>query len=158
MCADHVVQLGLQTSGLGTLVIDPAATTRGIVAPSPRPAPLLEFASDVHSHDGEDGVLQALFARLGARHRYAVEFGAWDGLKYSNCADLFRAKGWSGCLTGGNPDKFRDLRRNFSSFPQVALLERMVSWSGQSALDELLSAVHAPTDFDLLSSSSGRRR
>ena len=58
---------------------------------------LSDFAHDLHSQAGEDGILQAIFDRSGVRSRVCIEFGAWDGLHLSNTAQFWR-NGWPGIL------------------------------------------------------------
>jgi hypothetical protein len=55
-----------------------------------------------YSQGGEDGVLLRIFEKIGIRHRYFVEFGAWDGLFLSNTANLRLNHGWSGLLLEGS--------------------------------------------------------
>lgn len=55
-----------------------------------------------YSQGGEDGVLLRLFEKIGVRHRYFVEFGAWDGVHLSNTANLRLNHGWSGLLLEGS--------------------------------------------------------
>jgi hypothetical protein len=59
-------------------------------------------ASRNYSQGGEDGVLLRLFEKIGIRHRYFVEFGAWDGVHLSNTANLRLNHGWSGLLLEGS--------------------------------------------------------
>jgi hypothetical protein len=48
----------------------------------------------VHSQNGEDGVIEALFARLGTTNKYFVEFGCGDGTECNGAYLLER--GWTG--------------------------------------------------------------
>ena len=50
----------------------------------------------VHSQNGEDGVIAALFAALGTTNRHFVEFGVEDGTE-CNCAKLLD-EGWTGLM------------------------------------------------------------
>src|SRR3974390_384214 len=49
----------------------------------------------VFSQNGEDGVLGEIFARIGADHRFFVEFGVEDGVE-CNTRFLAEVLGWSG--------------------------------------------------------------
>ena len=56
------------------------------------------FARNVYSQFGEDGILEELFSRFPAprdRNSFCVEFGAWDGIHLSNCANLILTANWS---------------------------------------------------------------
>jgi hypothetical protein len=47
-------------------------------------------------------VLRRLFEHVGVAHRYFVEFGAWDGMHWSNTANLRLHHGWDGLLMEGS--------------------------------------------------------
>lgn len=65
-------------------------------------SPLLNFASNVTSQFGEDGIIQRIFEIIPPSHKYCVEFGAWDGKYFSNCYNLIVNKGWSGAFIEAN--------------------------------------------------------
>src|SRR4029434_1254207 len=48
----------------------------------------LHRARDVTSQGGEDGILEAVFEVVPGGHRWACEFGAWDGRHLSNTHHL----------------------------------------------------------------------
>ncbi|HEV3138584.1 MAG TPA: hypothetical protein VGZ26_11785, partial [Pirellulales bacterium] len=48
----------------------------------------------VYSQNGEDGVIEALFAMLGTTNKFFVEFGCGDGMQ-CNAAYLVE-QGWTG--------------------------------------------------------------
>ena len=58
-----------------------------------------------YSQTIEDGVLEELFNNISTTNKYFVEFGAWDGIKCSNTANLRINKGWEGLLMEGNKQK-----------------------------------------------------
>ena len=58
--------------------------------------------SNVYSQCGDDGVLLRLFELLGVTNRRFVEFGAWDGVHFSNTANLRLHHDWSGLLMEGS--------------------------------------------------------
>lgn len=94
-------------------------------------------AARVHSQGGEDGVLLRLFERVGIRHRYFVEFGAWDGLHLSNTANLRRHHGWRGLLMEGSDRADGELVRR--------------EHVDAENIEALLARYDVPLDFDLLS-------
>lgn len=53
-----------------------------------------------YSQNGEDGIIAAIFAKIGTTNRYCVEFGVEDGLQ-CNCRYLLQKKGWTGLLMDG---------------------------------------------------------
>jgi hypothetical protein len=108
-------------------------------------------AHDVQSQNGEDGILRAIFEIIGTTNRWCVEFGAWDGVRFSNTWDLLRNHGWSGVLIEADPKRFRDLRRNRAALGDPVVLCRKVGFESPDTLDEILSETPIPAEFDLLS-------
>ena len=98
---------------------------------------LEQSARSVYSQGGEDGVLQRLFERIGIRHRYFVEFGAWDGLHLSNSANLRLHHDWAGLLMEGSDRADGELVHR----------ERVDAENIESLFDRY----GVPWDFDLLS-------
>jgi len=58
-----------------------------------------------YSQAGEEGVIGRIFEAIGTTNRFCVEFGAWDGLHFSNTARLRIDHGWSGLLLEGDAEK-----------------------------------------------------
>jgi hypothetical protein len=104
-----------------------------------------------HSQYGEDGLLEALFERLGIQGGFGVEFGAWDGIVASNMFNLISNHGWHGVLIEGSDAKFAELERNMAGYEGVTSVHAMVGWDGPTSLDRLLEEAGAPAEFDLLS-------
>lgn len=101
-----------------------------------------------YSQNGEDGILQGLTERIGLSKGYFVEFGAWDGKKYSNCAYLYE-KGWKGCFIEANPARFKTLLANYPD-DKVLKLNMFIEESGPNSLDSVMVS-HGITDVDVLS-------
>ncbi|MDB4871959.1 MAG: hypothetical protein JWL97_2963 [Gemmatimonadales bacterium] len=103
------------------------------------------------SQFGEDGVLRAIFERIGVRRNWFVEFGAWDGEHLSNCFTLLRDQRWSGVMIECDPAKAAGLRRTAARFPGLHAIEATVQVSGPNSLAHLLAGTQTPRDFDVLS-------
>ncbi|GAC1414331.1 MAG: hypothetical protein NVSMB64_24560 [Candidatus Velthaea sp.] len=99
------------------------------------------------SQNGEDGILREIFRRIGAPHRYFVEFGVEEGLE-CNSARLSRTKQWSGLLIEGDPEKFRLLDANYRALPAV---KREHAFITRENINDIFSRARVPVDFDLLS-------
>jgi hypothetical protein len=112
---------------------------------------LTEQRSIVRSQCGEDGVLRAIFDRIGSRSNTCVEFGAWDGEHLSNCWHLIHNLGWRGILIEGDRERYQALLRNAPSIGNVTTLNAFVADAGAMSLDSLLAAANVPEEFDLLS-------
>jgi hypothetical protein len=111
---------------------------------------LSQFAANVTSQSGEDGIIAAIFSKMGARTRYCVEFGAWDGKLGSNSWALINNEGWSGLLIEGSREKFSDLQQAYAGVGRVRLMNRYIDL-GENALDLLLREAQAPSDLDMVS-------
>jgi hypothetical protein len=114
---------------------------------------LLRHAKNVYSQTGEDGILQAVFERVPASvaGRWAVEFGAWDGKKFSNSCNLVMHHAWHGVFIEANPAKYELLLQTYAGNSRTHCLKAFVTFDGDSCLDALLAATPAPVDYDLLS-------
>jgi hypothetical protein len=131
------------------------------------------FKRNVHSQNGEDGVIREDLSRLDItvnRDFWCVEFGAWDGLHLSNTFALVESDSVSAVKIEGDTEKFRDLLDTAGRFPSVIPVEGFVTGDRQTGeslvtgaftvsydpnkvgtLDDLLSATPCPRDYQLLS-------
>ena len=62
---------------------------------------LRPFERKVYSQNGEDGVIEELFDRIGTGPRFAVEFGAGDGVQC--CTQHLHEQGWQVLQMDSNP-------------------------------------------------------
>jgi hypothetical protein len=112
---------------------------------------LLEYAGNIYSQSGEDGVLSKALEILGTGDRWCVEFGAWDGQYLSNTFNLIQTLGYSAVLIEGDAVRFRALSKRFGSNSKVTVLNCFVGFSPNDGLDKVLAGTSIPTNFDLLS-------
>ena len=115
------------------------------------PAWLLNFQSNVFSQAGEDGIIEKVLSLLPERDVWCVEFGAWDGIHFSNTRNLILNKDYGAVLIEGDPGKFKELRANYSEYPKVTSFNKMVGFEGQNRLDLILAETSIPREFDFLS-------
>jgi hypothetical protein len=66
---------------------------------------LINYRKRIHSQTIEDGIIEGIFDNIGTTNKYFIEFGAWDGVKLSNTANLRINEGWDGLLLEGNKQK-----------------------------------------------------
>ena len=116
-------------------------------------APLRDFMFNFYSQNGEDRVIAELFRRLGIKGGWMVEFGAWDGMHFSNTFYFIRGnKDFKVIAIEGDNARFTDLKRTVARFPdQIAPVNAFVSESGYYSLDNILARTDLPKDFELLS-------
>lgn len=112
---------------------------------------LLKYRSNIHSQNGEDGILSEIFRRLSIKQGWFVEFGAWDGIHMSNAYALLE-KGWKGVDIEGDAERFLDLQATAKHFPRkLYCIQSFVSDKGKNRLDALFQGTPLPKDFELLS-------
>ncbi|MBS0191356.1 MAG: hypothetical protein U0573_09840 [Phycisphaerales bacterium] len=112
---------------------------------------LWNHRSNVTSQCGEDGILAKIFEVIGQHGKVCVEFGAWDGVLYSNTHSLIRQQDWTGYLIEANAEKFKTLQHTYRDNPKAHLVNRYVQLDkGQGTLDEILAEQNCPREIDLL--------
>lgn len=109
-----------------------------------------QYARNVFSQNGEDGIIEELFKRLDINSGYLCEFGAWDGKHLSNTFNLIQ-KGFKGVFIEGDKGKFQDLLTTCHSYPNIIPINAYVEYEGENTLDNLLKRTDIPSDFELLS-------
>ncbi len=97
---------------------------------------LLDFASNVYSQHGEDGMIAQVLKWIGMEKGHAVEFGAWDGHEWANTALLWE-HGWSATLIEGGPNKFKELKENTKDYPEVKVINQWVTLEDGSRWQDL---------------------
>jgi hypothetical protein len=112
---------------------------------------LLQFARNVTSQFGEDGIIAKVLEIVGPANRFCCEFGAWDGKHYSNTWTLIAQQGWRGTLIEGDPGRFMALTRTYAGRDDVQLFNAYVGIEGDFSLDAILADAGAPRDLDLVS-------
>src|SRR5208283_2047561 len=98
---------------------------------------LIDFASNVYSQNGEDGIVEKIFSIIGPNSKVCVEFGAWDGFHLSNSANLWSKKGWQGVLIELNADRFKELVENTKQF-DCRCINARVEGAGHCTLENIL--------------------
>lgn len=122
---------------------------------------LNDYASDITSGDGTNGILIEIFKRLDIDFGFCVEFGAADGVWNSN-TNPFWSNGWEALLIESDPKVYQTLLENTKEFDKVSSLNCFVSpyleeenprkSKGFMSLDKILDTkVNCDKNFDLLS-------
>ncbi len=122
------------------------ALTMACTASAVEPVDFEAAEARVYSQGGEDGVIAKLFELIEPTAKYAVEFGAADGLKGSNVRRLYE-QGWAGLQIEGDPSQFAQLVENMKPFPQV---KNMQAWIWPGNIEHLFDITGVPKDLDLL--------
>lgn len=107
------------------------------------------YAFNVHSQYGEDGILQEIFHRLGVERGIAVEFGAWDGVRWAN-TKLLADQGWRCLLIEPHPKRF-DVLEDYAKLNGHVAAKGFVRDAPGERLSDYLSSAHFPDEVDLIS-------
>ena len=112
------------------------------------PGRLHRATRQVHSQTGQDGIIDEIFARIGAESRFFVEFGVESGIE-CNTANLL-IQGWRGLWIETRPDLAGQIRERFAedlAERRLTLIEAFVSAEN---IEDLLSSGSVPEQLDLL--------
>lgn len=113
---------------------------------------LLNFRYNNTSQDGEDGIIEKIFEIIGPENKWCVEFGAYDGLENCNSHTLVTKEGWNGVFIEGDSGRFAALEQTYDGFGNTHLFRAFVGHGpGSTPLEDILSDLDVPTDFDLIS-------
>lgn len=115
--------------------------------------PFNEYAANVFSQNGEDGIIEEIIKRLGIdSDAWCVEFGAWDGMHLSNTFNLVKL-GWNAVYIEGCKSRFCDLLDTVKKFEKIVPINAYVSHikNDNLSLDNILKTTPIKINFDLLS-------
>lgn len=110
------------------------------------PKNLRNFEKKVFSQNGEDGIIQEIFKRIGTQNQYFVEFGVENGQE-CNSRFLLEKMGWKGLWIDGSEANVKKARAQFEKFP----LKVDCHFITADNIQGIFSAHHVPEDLDLLS-------
>jgi hypothetical protein len=109
---------------------------------------LLDYKHDKYSSTGNDGIVEKIFQILDINDGLFVEFGAWDGVKGSNCRKLFE-EGWSGIFIEPQQDRFLTLKKNYLDHDNIICLSDAIN-NTNSKFDDVIRQ-HIDRDIDFCS-------
>ena len=112
------------------------------------PGRLPGYERKVFSQGGEDGIIDEIFARIGASNRFFVEFGVGNGLE-NNTTSLL-VKEWSGYWIEANEEWVRDIERYFHALLVAKQLRLRQAFVTAENIESLFEAGEVPKEFDLL--------
>ncbi len=113
---------------------------------------LNNFSKKIYSQFGEDGILLEILNRLKNKNldKWCVEFGAKDGISYSNTYNLIKNYNYNAVLIEGDKKYFKKLSKNLPQ-KNIIKINKFVNFSGPNNLDEILGSTVIPENFDILS-------
>ena len=110
------------------------------------------FSKKIYSQFGEDGILLEILNRLKNKNldKWCVEFGAKDGISYSNTYNLIKHYNYNAVLIEGDKKYFKKLSKNLPQ-KNIVKINKFVNFSGPNNLDKILGSTVIPKNFDILS-------
>lgn len=105
------------------------------------------YERKIYSQNGEDGILEELFNRIGCGGRFFVEFGVESGVE-CNTRLLAAERGWSGVMIEGNPANYRRLAAFYAGQPQIRTVHSFIT---RDNIVPLFQEHQVPDRPDLLS-------
>ena len=113
------------------------------------PRRLARFEYQVYSQNGEDGIIEEIFRRIGVTNKFFVELGVQNGLE-CNTTNLL-VNGWSGYWVEGSRDCVEQLSRTFSELISKGVLRIRNAFIVAENISSLLKSASIEKEFDLLS-------
>jgi len=110
---------------------------------------LSDYAYNIYSQFGEDGIIERIFKILGSSSKVCIEFGAWDGFYLSNTANLW-TNGWKGILIEADKVKYISLVENVKKY-DCHCINTFVSYEEPNTLENILKREGISGDVNFLS-------
>ena len=114
------------------------------------PKKLSRFDRQVFSQNGEDGIIEEIFKRIGTTNKYFAEFGAsTDGLE-NNTANLL-LDGWKGLWIEAELKHVNQIRERFQLVVENHQLTVNNAFVDAENIERLFKEANVPSEFDFLS-------
>lgn len=98
---------------------------------------LIDYRRQCITQNGEEDIIARIFEIVGSPGKFCCEFGAWDGIIFSNTRTLV-LDGWSALLIEGDAERFRKLAANYAGHAGV-VVECAFVGADNNNLDQILS-------------------
>ena len=110
------------------------------------------FSEKKFSQFGEDGIIREILNRINSKNldKWCVEFGASDGILYSNTYNLIKNHNYQAVLIEADKKSFSKLNKNIDT-KKVIKLNKFVKFDGENSLEQILKKTEIPKNFDLIS-------
>jgi len=107
------------------------------------------FEGQVYSQNGEDGIIEEIFRRIGLTNQYFVEVAAGDGME-NNTTKLLCEK-WTGLWVESDQARAASINRIFAEEIRSEKLKFHEGMITAENIEELLRTHNVPSAMDLLS-------
>jgi len=101
----------------------------------------IQFAKNIYTQNGEDGIIEQLFKDLEIDLGVVVEFGAWDGVYLSNVYNLWKNRNFKAILIESDHHKAKELEKISKKINRVESVNAFVSpdKNDTNSIDNILS-------------------
>jgi hypothetical protein len=101
------------------------------------------------SQNGEDGIIEEIFNRIGVTNTFFVEFGSADGIETNSTYLLY--KGWQGVWIDGSDQNIAHIKNACPTAIASGRLQAMSCFITAENIESLFQRANVPREFDLLS-------
>jgi len=105
------------------------------------------YKRNFYSQNGEDGIINELITRLDLNSGWLCEFGAGNGIRFSNTLNLLIRGSYKGVFIESDEKEFNELKENHQANDNMILINKIVSFpsSSENSLDNILKDTPIPT-------------
>jgi hypothetical protein len=111
--------------------------------------PLLKYEHQTFSQNGEDGIINEIFNRLGITKGEFIEIGTGDGSE--NNTRLLLELGWKGTWIDGNPKCLDSICNDLAHYISSKKLNAQLNFVDSDNINSILKDNNISPDVDLLS-------
>jgi len=111
--------------------------------------PLLKYEHQTFSQNGEDGIINEIFNRLGITTGEFIEIGTGDGSE--NNTRLLLELGWKGTWIDGNPNCLNSIYNDLAHYISSKKLNAQLNFVDSENINSILKENNISPDVDLLS-------
>ncbi|PTB96657.1 hypothetical protein C9994_06370 [Marivirga lumbricoides] len=109
---------------------------------------ITHYHNSVFTQNGEDGIIEEIFERVGVKNKTFIEFGA-HGIK--NNSTYLLLKGWSGFWIIGSEKGFSFINKKFKVYIETSSLILAKKWITKYNIESIFKELSVPKEVDFLS-------
>lgn len=110
---------------------------------------LNRFEYSIYSQNGEDGIIEEIFQRIGTTNKFFVEFGVGNGVENNTLVLL--SKDWRGCWIDSNSKHVADINKKLNFLISRNQLKIKNSFITAENIENLFEEMSVPIELDFLS-------